>query len=163
MLTSLPPPPSADTTNLTRTATIAASPTAAGFPQKWLTNSPDPESSLSSCRASNSAPPLLSPTPTTHNSHGHEKGPGPPQPPPSPSIRFKAFPYSGVNEYYMLCEQHFLSVGAGDGSYGLWLDDSLARGVSSTSLTFGNERLSDEGEKFGVLGVEVWVVGAAGP
>ncbi|KAK4185287.1 putative oxidation resistance protein 1 [Podospora australis] len=77
-----------------------------------------------------------------------------------PSIRFKAFPYSGVNEYYMLCEQHFLSAGAGDGKFGLWLDDGLERGVSSISQTFGNEPLSDEGEKFGVLGVEVWVIGA---
>jgi len=79
--------------------------------------------------------------------------------PSSPSIRFKAFPYSGVNDYYMLCDTHFLSVGAGDGKYGLWLDDSLEKGISSTSLTFGNERLSDEGEKFGILGVEVWVIG----
>lgn len=76
-----------------------------------------------------------------------------------PSIRFKAFPYSGVNDYYMLCDMHFLSVGAGDGKYGLWLDDSLEKGISSTSLTFGNERLSDEGEKFGILGVEMWVIG----
>jgi hypothetical protein len=75
------------------------------------------------------------------------------------SIRFKAFPYSGENEYYMLCESHFLSLGAGDGKYGLWIDDSLARGISATSQTFGNEALSDEGEKFGVLGVEVWVIG----
>ncbi|KAK3989664.1 putative oxidation resistance protein 1 [Cladorrhinum sp. PSN332] len=75
-------------------------------------------------------------------------------------IRFKAFPYSGVNEYYMLCEQHFISVGAGDGKFGLWLDDGLERGVSSMSQTFGNEPLSDEGEKFGVSGVELWVIGA---
>jgi len=80
--------------------------------------------------------------------------------PNSPSIRFKAFPYSGVNEYYMLCDTHFLSLGAGDGKYGLWLDDALEKGISSTCQTFGNERLSDEGEKFGVLGVELWVVGA---
>ncbi|KAM7194614.1 hypothetical protein V8F33_007166 [Rhypophila sp. PSN 637] len=79
--------------------------------------------------------------------------------PGSPSVRFKAFPYSGVNDYYMLCDAHFLSVGAGDGKYGLWLDDGLERGISSTCLTFGNERLSDEGEKFGILGVEVWVIG----
>ncbi|KAK4159652.1 putative oxidation resistance protein 1 [Cladorrhinum sp. PSN259] len=76
------------------------------------------------------------------------------------SIRFKAFPYSGVNEYYMLCEQHFISVGAGDGKFGLWLDDGLERGLSSMSQTFGNEPLSDEGEKFGVSGVELWVIGA---
>ncbi|GAB1317278.1 oxidation resistance protein 1 [Madurella fahalii] len=76
------------------------------------------------------------------------------------SIRFKAFPYSGVNDYYMLCEAHFLSLGAGDGKFGLWLDDGLEKGVSAMSQTFGNEPLSDEGEKFDVLGVEVWVIGA---
>ena len=29
------------------------------------------------------------------------------------SIRFKAFPYSGVNDYMMFCEAGFLSVGGG--------------------------------------------------
>ncbi|TDZ29660.1 Oxidation resistance protein 1 [Colletotrichum trifolii] len=83
-----------------------------------------------------------------------------PSPAPSESIRFKAFPYSGINDYYINCEARFLSVGAGDGHYGLWLDDSLDRGHSGRSHTFGNEPLSDEGEKFGVLGVELWVLGA---
>lgn len=89
---------------------------------------------------------------------GSSNGSLPLQPGP-PSVRFKAFPYSGVNDYYMLCDAHFLSVGAGDGKYGLWLDDSLEKGISSTCQTFGNERLSDEGEKFRILGVEVWVIG----
>jgi hypothetical protein len=130
VLTSLPPPPSSDTTNLTRSTTIAAPP----------------------------AVPATSPTSSTPAASEA------PKPPPSPtSIRFKAFPYTGINEYYLLCEPHFLSIGAGDGHYGLWLDDGLERGHSDTCLTFGNERLSDEGEKFGVLGVEVWVIGAEGP
>ncbi|EAQ92204.1 hypothetical protein CHGG_00439 [Chaetomium globosum CBS 148.51] len=95
------------------------------------------------------------------NGNGNNNNVKPPSRTPTPQpIRFKAFPYSGINEYYMLCEAHFLSLGAGDGKYGLWLDDSLERGVSSTSQTFGNEPLSDEGEKFGVLGIEVWVIGA---
>ncbi|EPE03655.1 oxidation resistance protein 1 [Ophiostoma piceae UAMH 11346] len=84
----------------------------------------------------------------------------PPHPPPSPSIRFSAFPYSGVNEYFIYCEAHSLSVGGGDGRYGLWLNDSLEKGISATCLTFGNQPLSDEGEKFGVLGVELWVIGS---
>jgi hypothetical protein len=46
-----------------------------------------------------------------------------------------------------------------DGHYGLWLDDSLERGVSSACPTFGNEPLSDEGEKFDILGVEIWHIG----
>lgn len=74
-------------------------------------------------------------------------------------IRFKAFPYSGLNDFYINCEQRFLSVGSGGGHYGLWLDDSLDAGRSSRCETFGNEPLSDEGEKFGVLGVELWVMG----
>ncbi|TVY24524.1 Oxidation resistance protein, partial [Lachnellula hyalina] len=74
-------------------------------------------------------------------------------------IRFKAFPYSGVNDYMIFCETGFLSVGGGDGHYGLWLDNNFEKGVSSHCLTFGNEPLSEEGEKFEVLGVEVWSIG----
>ena len=47
-----------------------------------------------------------------------------------------------------------------DGHYGLWLDDNLEHGVSSTCPTFGNEPLSEEGKKFEVLGVELWYIGA---
>ncbi|KAJ5248217.1 hypothetical protein N7524_012177 [Penicillium chrysogenum] len=75
-------------------------------------------------------------------------------------IRFKAFPYSGVNDYMIFCETGFLSLGGGDGHYGLWLDSSLEKGVSASCQTFGNEPLSDEGVKFDVLGVEVWYVGS---
>ena len=78
---------------------------------------------------------------------------------PTESIRFKAFPYSGVNDYLIFCEQSYLSVGGGDGKYGLWLDGVLERGVSGSCMTFGNEGLSEEGEKFEVVGVEVWCVG----
>lgn len=76
-------------------------------------------------------------------------------------IRFKAFPYSGVNDFMIYCETSMLSVGGGDGHYGLWLDDQLDTGISETCLTFGNEPLSEEGRKFEVLGVEVWYVGAS--
>ncbi|RCI11533.1 hypothetical protein L249_7485 [Ophiocordyceps polyrhachis-furcata BCC 54312] len=109
-LASLPPPPSSDTTHLTRHTTLATSASGASTPGEL--------------------------------------------------IRFKAFPYSGLNDCYMNCEAGFLSVGAGGGHYGLWLDDSLDVGHSSQCNTFGNEPLSDAGEKFGVLGVELWVLGA---
>ena len=59
----------------------------------------------------------------------------------------------------IFCEAGFLSVGGGDGRYGLWVDGCLERGVSSACLTFGNEALSEEGEKYEVLGVEVWYIG----
>ncbi|KAH7015119.1 oxidation resistance protein 1 [Ilyonectria destructans] len=81
-------------------------------------------------------------------------------PTPSEAVRFKAFPYSGLNDFCMNCETNFLSVGSGGGHYGLWLDDSLAVGHSSRCETFGNEPLSDEGTKFGMIGVELWVMGA---
>ena len=75
-------------------------------------------------------------------------------------IRFKAFPYSGVNDYMIFCQSDFLSIGGGDGRYGLWLDSVLERGVSQSCPTFGNECLSDEeAGKFEVVGVEVWWVG----
>ncbi|KAH7154837.1 oxidation resistance protein 1 [Dactylonectria estremocensis] len=115
----LPLPPSADTTNLTRTTTLAPP--------------PRPASSATSSRTA-------SPTP-------------------SEAIRFKAFPYSGLNDFCMNCETGFLSVGSGGGHYGLWLDDSLEVGHSSRCETFGNEPLSDEGTKFGIIGVELWVMG----
>lgn len=75
-------------------------------------------------------------------------------------IRFKAFPYSGINDFMIFCEHSFLSVGGGDGHYGLWLDDTFEHGISSSCPTFGNEPLSEEGTKFDVLGVEVWYIGA---
>ncbi|KAF7555038.1 hypothetical protein G7046_g6661 [Stylonectria norvegica] len=116
-LASLPLPPSADTTDMTRNTTLA----------------PPPPASQPGSRST-------SPTP-------------------SESIRFKAFPYSGLNDFCINCETGFLSVGSGGGHYGLWLDNSLEVGHSSRCETFGNEPLSDEGNKFGVLGVELWVVG----
>jgi hypothetical protein len=68
---SLPPPPSADTTNAQRQTT------------------------------------LLSPK-TANAVNGDVSGTGTPE-----SIRFKAFPYSGINDYMIFCEQGYLSVGGG--------------------------------------------------
>ena len=59
----------------------------------------------------------------------------------------------------IFCDHNYISIGGGDGRYGLWLDNVLERGISSTCPTFGNEPLSEEGEKFEVMGVEIWWVG----
>jgi hypothetical protein len=64
-----------------------------------------------------------------------------------------------VNDYLIFCETGFLSIGGGDGHYGLWLDDNFEKGISSGCPTFGNEPLSEEGEKFEIVGVEVWNIG----
>jgi hypothetical protein len=133
----LPPPPSADTTDLqsTRSTTIA-SPTTDAFLTPGAT---DPITSKLSAPA----------TSTSAQAQAQH------------SVRFQNFAYTGVNDYCMFCETKFLSVGGGQGAnYGLWLDDGFNRGHSGPCDTFGNLPLSDEGIKFDVLGVELWVIGA---
>lgn len=137
LLSNLPPPPSApdvETESMGRSTTISSPHTQAHFP-----------ASLLSPRSATAAP---------TNDPDRFNGSKTPD-----LIRFKAFPYSGVNDYLIFCEQGYLSVGGGDGRYGLWLDGVLERGISSHCMTFGNEGLSEEGEKFEVVGVEVWCVG----
>ena len=73
--------------------------------------------------------------------------------------QFVGYPYTGVNEFAIYCTSEFLSMGAGNGRYGLWCDGSLLRGVSYPCQTYGNEPLSKEGEKFHIMGLEVWRVG----
>jgi hypothetical protein len=131
-LVGLPPPPSADTTHMQRFTTIRGD----RRPSASASKSPPPSSTH------------LQPPPDRSGASTPDR------------IRFKAFPYSGVNDFLVYCESGYLSVGGGDGHYGLWLDDELNSGVSETCPTFGNEPLSDEGRKFDVLGVEVWYVGA---
>lgn len=140
LLSSLPPPPSTDTTNLTRSTTIG-----------------QPKSSSAQARSplSPRGPQLQTPNGTsTATATAASSGASTPT-----RIRFKAFPYSGINDYHIMSESSYFSVGGGDGRYGLWLDDTFERGVSAACLTFGNEPLSDEGEKFDVLGVELWAIG----
>ena len=130
-LAGLPPPPSADTTHAQRATTIQGE-------KKCLRAKPVPWHSE-----------LLEP-PTTSRS-----GTSTPD-----RIRFKAFPYSGINDFMIFCEHGYLSVGGGDGHYGLWLDDTLESGISEACPAFGNEPLSEAGHKFDVLGVEIWYIGA---
>lgn len=125
-LAGLPPPPSADTTNLQRFTTVRG-------------------------ETKHKNGDLLSPA--------HEKGTRSGASTPD-RIRFKAFPYSGVNDFLMFCESNYLSVGGGNGHYGLWVDDSLEKGISESCPTFGNEPLSEEGRKFDIMGFEIWYVGA---
>lgn len=75
------------------------------------------------------------------------------------SLRFKAFPYSGLNDYIMNSSTDFFSIGAGGGRYGLWLDRSLETGHSASCDTFGNEGLSEDGgEKFYIINAELWAI-----
>lgn len=130
-LSSLPPPPSADTTHLQRMTTIANS-------------NNNSSASLASLNGSNGG------------TNGHKAA----SLASAERIRFKAFPYTGENDFSIFCQPEYLSVGGGDGHYGLWLDDTLSKGVSAPCLTFGNEALSDEGTKFDIFGVEIWYIGS---
>ncbi|CCD25488.1 Oxr1p NDAI_0F01690 [Naumovozyma dairenensis CBS 421] len=73
--------------------------------------------------------------------------------------QFRGYPFTGLNEFAVYCTSKFISMGAGEGHYGLWIDDGLLNGVSNPTLTYGNEILSREGNKFSILGLEVWRVG----
>ena len=131
-LLDLPPPPSEDTTHAQRMTTIGVS------------------------RGNSSASLASLSVPSANGVNGHRSnGTSTPE-----RIRFKAFPYTGENDFSIFCQPEYLSVGGGDGHYGLWLDQKLSNGVSDTCPTFGNEPLSDEGSKFDVLGVEVWYIGS---
>lgn len=155
---SLPPPPSDPSADLlTGGFTTINSPTSAGFSSNHLT--PEPL-----------GPPVNKLEAAQMEDH---------------SIRFQYFPYvppdvrQGRQEegpidpweisrdrdqfYFISSERSFLALGGGEGHdarYGLWLDDGFNRGQSSKCGTFENDPLSDEGEKFDIVGVELWVVGA---
>ncbi|OTA39819.1 hypothetical protein BTJ68_00127 [Hortaea werneckii EXF-2000] len=135
-LSSLPPPPSEDTTHLQRMTTVGVS-----------------------RQASNASLASLNVPATQANGRADSKTPKTGTATPE-RIRFKAFPFTGENDFSMFCQPDYLSVGGGDGHYGLWLDAGLSKGVSDTCPTFGNEPLSEEGVKWDVLGVEVWYVGS---
>ncbi|KAJ5555151.1 hypothetical protein N7535_007594 [Penicillium sp. DV-2018c] len=153
----LPPPPSADTTTAARWSTLRNEPKARSA-SRARADSPAHELNMNikSNLAAASGGVLAPPSPASSNTHTPDRsGASTPE-----RIRFKAFPYSGVNDYMIFCETGFLSLGGGDGHYGLWIDSSLEKGVSASCQTFGNEPLSDEGIKFDVLGVEVWYVGS---
>ncbi|KAL8674890.1 MAG: hypothetical protein Q9168_000693 [Polycauliona sp. 1 TL-2023] len=155
LLSSLPPPPSApESATLDFRSTTIASPTSASSSSRHQGRKPSQDLL--------SPEPLSASSPSTKDStRSHSPAPSDGTSTPSEQrIRFKAFPYSGVNDYLIFCEHGFLSVGGGDGKYGLWLDGVLERGISSPCMTFGNETLSEEGGKFEVVGVEVWWVGS---
>lgn len=170
-LAGLPPPPSADTTNVGRSTTLR------GDPRHNNASSSSTIGDTTTGNANNRLAPPRSQT-QTPTLDGRTSGTSTPE-----RIRFKAFPYSGVNDYMMFCETGFLSLGGGlvylccpfsstsslygmltvndrDGHYGLWIDSGLEKGVSASCQTFGNEPLSDEGVKFDIVGVEVWYVGS---
>ena len=60
---------------------------------------------------------------------------------------------------FQSCHSAILLIASSDGHSGLYLSDNLEKGTSSPCPTFGNEPLSDIGDKFDIIGVEIWYIG----
>ncbi|KAK9898890.1 TLD-domain-containing protein, partial [Cystobasidium minutum MCA 4210] len=81
----------------------------------------------------------------------------------------RAFRWTARNDYIILSDSGFLSVGGGDGKFGLWLDSSFDKGFTTSCPAFANEPLcspsliktgvdgNPEG-KFEIMAVECWAV-----
>ncbi|TRY67664.1 hypothetical protein TCAL_08482 [Tigriopus californicus] len=63
--------------------------------------------------------------------------------------------WSTKNEYFITCSPQSLSIGAGDGQFGLTIDSDLHHGRTDHCATYDNEPL-DPHKDFNVKSVEVW-------
>ena len=99
----LPPPPSADTTHAGRWSTLRNDPQTKSRAKSPAHNL---NMSIKTNIAAASGGALAPPSPSSV--HTSRSGASTPE-----RIRFKAFPYSGVNDYMMFCETGFLSLGGG--------------------------------------------------
>ncbi|XP_037027042.1 oxidation resistance protein 1 isoform X13 [Bradysia coprophila] len=68
---------------------------------------------------------------------------------------FKVFHWTGENLYFIKGNPESLSIGAGDGKFGLWLDGDLNQGRSQKCSTYANEALAPE-EDFVIKTLECW-------
>ncbi|KAL5288990.1 hypothetical protein ACFFRR_009285 [Megaselia abdita] len=68
---------------------------------------------------------------------------------------FQVFHWTGENMYFIKGNVESLSIGAGDGKFGLWLDGDLNQGRSQPCSTYGNETLSTK-EDFVIKTLECW-------
>lgn len=115
-LAGLPPPPSADTTNAGRSTTLRGV-SKHSHSSSHTTSSSTATNNLIDLNDNTNTPTHLAPLPpqpprsqtqTPTNTNTNTSGTSTPE-----RIRFKAFPYSGVNDYMMFCETGFLSLGGG--------------------------------------------------
>ncbi|WAQ82370.1 hypothetical protein PtA15_2A687 [Puccinia triticina] len=84
-------------------------------------------------------------------------------------VTVKVYLWTGANDYMILSDHDLLSIGGGDGKFGLWIDSNLDKGASSSCPAFNNEvlcsitnkhptdRTQDDGT-FEVIALECWTV-----
>ncbi|XP_072396847.1 oxidation resistance protein 1 isoform X4 [Diabrotica undecimpunctata] len=68
---------------------------------------------------------------------------------------FKVFNWTGENLYFIKGNNESISIGAGDGKFGLWLDGDLYIGRSESCKTYGNDPLTPKID-FVVKTLECW-------
>lgn len=68
---------------------------------------------------------------------------------------FKRFHWTGDNCYFIKGNTDSLVLGAGEGNFGLWLDEDLYHGTTHSCKTFNNEPLTNH-EDFVVCALECW-------
>lgn len=68
---------------------------------------------------------------------------------------FTVFHWSGENNFFLKGNQESLSIGAGQGVYGLWFDEDIYHGRTNKCETFANDVLTVS-EDFVVKGFEAW-------
>lgn len=69
--------------------------------------------------------------------------------------RIRKYSSSGKNAYFMISERSYLAAGCGEGKFGIWLDEELLNGQSSSVPTFDNDCLASA-ERFKCINLEVW-------
>ncbi|OWR51466.1 oxygen resistance protein 1 [Danaus plexippus plexippus] len=69
--------------------------------------------------------------------------------------KFKYWGWTGDNMYFIRGSNDNISIGAGDGKFGLWLDGDLYLGRTQRCTTYGNEPLTTR-EDFVVKIMECW-------
>lgn len=68
---------------------------------------------------------------------------------------FRRYHWAGDNQYFIKGNSDSLVVGAGEGNFGLWLDEDLYHGTTNSCRTFNNEPLTNH-EDFVVCALECW-------
>ncbi|XP_023015045.1 TLD domain-containing protein mustard isoform X8 [Leptinotarsa decemlineata] len=68
---------------------------------------------------------------------------------------FKVFNWTGENLYFIKGNNESISIGAGDGKFGLWLDGDLYLGRTESCKTYGNDPLTPKID-FLVKTLECW-------
>ncbi|XP_031345100.1 oxidation resistance protein 1-like isoform X2 [Photinus pyralis] len=71
------------------------------------------------------------------------------------SPHFQVYNWTGENLYFIKGNNESLSIGAGDGKFGLWLDGDLYQGRSESCNTYGNDPLTPKVD-FVVKTLECW-------